>query len=63
MTPKEVNEWKSGIIVFAPMIIIILLSALCGVLNVGTVFLGGIIGVVCGYVALFMGIVKNRVPE
>ncbi|MFA5150887.1 MAG: hypothetical protein WC433_08355 [Candidatus Omnitrophota bacterium] len=59
MTPRQVNEWKSGIILFAPMIIIILISAFNGVLNMGTACLGAVIGIMCGYIGIFTGVIKK----
>jgi succinate-acetate transporter protein len=58
MTPKEVNEWKSRIILFIPMYIIILIFALNGFCNLGILCLGGVVGILCGFIGMLTGIIK-----
>lgn len=61
VTPKDKNEWKFGILIFAPMIGIPVLFALVGILNIATGFLGAMLGITLGQIGLITGFVKNRV--
>jgi hypothetical protein len=60
-TKKEKNDLKGYIVIFVPMITIPILLGFCGFFNIGTVFFGAAMGILCGHLSLLTGFVKNRV--